>query len=178
MTTQPTPANADHTPDHRRIADASAEEIQDLMRTLAQSPHAETALSHLFSEARAVGAYYTRTDMEVRAANLQDSIEDRLERTLTDDEFDTLVEGAWARFTAPGVPRLAYDALREELVGALWDQIETLTEPITPRQAAAEAAHPLPESALWESVNPPAPPAPTTIRATPDAPPARGAAIE
>ncbi|MCA0253593.1 MAG: hypothetical protein LCH76_15155 [Actinobacteria bacterium] len=175
MTTQPNPASTDHH-DHRWVAAASTDEIRELMNTLARSPHAATALSELFSAARAVGAYYTWVDMDVRAADLRDSIEDKLERTLTDEEFDTLVEGAWARFAATGAPRHAYDALREELYSALWDQADTLTDPATPRPASTETGHSHPEPALWERVAPPAPPAPTTVRTDPA--PGRGAAIE
>lgn len=175
MTIPPTPASTDHTSGPRWVAAASTDEIRDLMRTLARSPHAEIALSELFSEARAVGAYYTWTDMEVRAGDLLDSIEDQLERTLTAEEFDTLVGEAWARFATTGVTRFAQDVLREELFGALWGQVEILAEPtITPEHASAEAAAPWDNErqfAEWERVQPPAiqPPAtrPPTAGSTP-----------
>lgn len=148
MTAQPT-SGTDHTSGHRGVATASPKQVSDLTRALADSPYAATVLSELFSGTRVVGAYYTWADMESRATDLLDAIKDRLERPLSDDEFDTLVEGAWARFATPGVPRLAYDTLGEELHGALWEQVETIAEPraagdtsptVTPAAPAREVA--------------------------------------
>lgn len=161
MTTQPTPVSTEPIRDHQWVADASPEEIRDLMRTLARSPHAEIALSHLFNQARVVGAYYTWTDMDSRACDLRDSIEDRLKRTLTDDEFDTLVEGAWARFAAPGGPHFAYEALREGLFAALWDQVEAFTAPVAPQDTAQGVPLTEPNQAPRDTVEPPTPPVAT-----------------
>lgn len=160
MTAQPT-SDADHTPGHRWVATASPQEISDLTRALADSPYAATVLSELFSGTRVVGAYYTWADMESRAADLLDAVGDRLERPLSDDEFDNLVEGAWARFATPGVPRLAYDALGEELHGALWDQVETIAEPRAARHAPPADMPAAPARELGQTPVPAAPQAST-----------------
>jgi hypothetical protein len=119
------------------------------------------ALQELFSGTRVVGAYFTRADMHVGAADLLDVIEGRLERSLTDHEVDTLVEGAWTRFAAPGVSSLASDELLAELHNALLDQVETIAEPHAARNATPAVTPAAPARELGQTPVPAAPQAST-----------------
>lgn len=127
------------------VAAATPQDIRDMARALAHSPHAGQALAELFEQSGVHGTYYTRDDVAGGVVERIEAIEEYLGRALTDDEIHTVVDGAWQRFSAGDVPDTVYDTLCEDMYGAIWDQVDHLKQSPAAQQ---------PSLGPWETVTP------------------------
>ena len=152
--------------DSRWLAHASAEDVRNIARALATSPHAQVALTELLTQADVVGTFYSRDDIAANIAARIDAIEDALGHPLSDAEFETITDNAWTQFATGSVPMPARDAFCEELYGAIWDQVGLLAgrDAHTPKTSASSVVEPATEAS--EMVNHSTPPAPKATPAT------------